>query len=233
MKKSLLGSAFVFCLLNTVSVWATPIITSIVRFVEVSDTPKGLFLGPNSINVTDGPFADAVSHLLGTTNNPYNAAANQTSNIDATGNFSGHGSVVLDFNGLGPNSPFLISVAFISFDLFAPHIFTAAGRASAFMDGGQGFGGYLLFGPNTAINVFAVDFQQIVIADSVVLVPGSYQLAFGARIDSANAQGFMGGNAIYDLSFTLSAVPEPTSLALVGLGVLGVGGLRRKALCTG
>lgn len=234
MKRSVLGTALFIMLCTFGSAWATPVITSIVRGVFAGDNFIGGVSGPNSANTATGAFSDVLNQQLGTANNPYQAFADQLSNVDAAGSFSGTGHANLDFNGFSDDGPFVQSVTQIGFDLLTPHLFTADGNAAAFMDGGFGIAGYQLLGSGGPQGQFAVGSQNLAIHDSLLLGAGSYQLVFGSAISANSSGGFMGGNTAYDLGFTLSAsaVPEPGSLALFGLGVCGVVGLRRKVCPT-
>jgi len=65
----------------------------------------------------------------------------------------------------------------------------------------------------------------------LVLGPGSYRLRVGSNVDTFFLPEIdLSGTASYDMRFTLTNVPEPTTLALLSFGLAGIGIARHKKM---
>lgn len=178
-------------------------------------TSRTVSAGSNSIsNTTTGIFNQSVS-------SPGNQAT-ASQNTDFTVNsLSGTGSVSRPTQ----NSDAAQSTLTVQFDLAEFHSFTLTSNLNA---SSPANGGMVL---STTTGSIVPDGSPIISAfgsysTSGILGPGSYFFSIGTSLPGGGLPSI--GSANYSFNFEVAAVPEPSSMILVAMGVIGLPIVRRK-----
>ncbi|MGE3315450.1 MAG: PEP-CTERM sorting domain-containing protein [Planctomycetaceae bacterium] len=191
-------------------------------FTSVS---RSVSAGSNSaLNTTTGVFNQSFNSAS------FMASAFQDTNVTVN-SLSGNGSVVRWISTLDT----AYSGFIVDFDLLQPHSFTLTSNLRAVSPGSAGLGLVATTGSITpdgspivaTVGVFSSS-STLAFSTSGILGPGSYQFSMAADMVIPFAST---SSASYDFDFDvapLASVPEPASLMLVAMGILGLPFVRRK-----
>ncbi len=238
MNRIVLGMLLTSALVASQTVSAVPINVTATRSVTVGDLDNGNTSGPNSPSSALGAFSDTITQSLGADPDaPEDTTADQGTDIQpGSGLFSGEGTGSVGFSVPLSEGVFANSFFDVFFEISLDHSFTLSGSLTASADGGSARARFDLLGP-TPLSFSAIDSDTTPLADSGLLSAGSYHLTVSAIMDNdgnVDPGSFMGGTATYSFNFGITEssqqaqVPVPATLALLGLGLMGMVVARRR-----